>query len=64
MQEVEAIKLNPEISDNNVTVTLSISGELSQKLVKGVYYISLIATNISGYNETLFDVGACKFEVR
>ena len=64
MCKVEEIKLIPTIEDNKVSVTLSINGELSQKLVKGVYEISLTASNAQGYNETLFDTGVCKFEVR
>lgn len=64
MCKVEEVKLIPTIEDNKVSVTLSINGELSQKLVKGVYEISLTASNAQGYNETLFDTGVCKFEVR
>ena len=64
MCKVEEVKLIPTIEDNKASVTLSINGELSQKLVKGVYEISLTASNAQGYNETLFDTGVCKFEVR
>lgn len=64
MCKVEEVKLIPNIEDNKASVTLSINGELSQKLVKGVYEISLTASNAQGYNETLFDTGVCKFEVR
>lgn len=64
MQKIKEIKLIPEINGDKVTVTLPISGELSQSLVKGTYEISLVASNIQGYNETLFDTGVCKFEVR
>ncbi len=64
MCKVEEVKLIPTIEDNKVSVTLSINGELSQKLVKGIYEISLTASNAQGYNETLFDTGVCKFEVR
>lgn len=64
MCKVEEVKLIPTIEDNKVSVTLSINGELSQKLVKGVYEISLTASNAQGYNETLFNTGVCKFEVR
>lgn len=64
MCKIEEVKLLPTIEDNKVSVTLSISGELSQKLVKGVYEISLTTSNTQGYNETLFDTGVCKFEVR
>lgn len=64
MCKIAEVKLLPTVEDNKASVTLSISGELSQKLVKGVYEISLTASNIQGYNETLFDTGVCKFEVR
>ena len=64
MCKIEEVKLIPTIEDNKASVTLSINGELSQKLVKGVYEISLTASNAQGYNETLFDTGVCKFEVR
>lgn len=64
MCKVEEVKLIPTIEDNKASVTLSINGKLSQKLVKGVYEISLTASNAQGYNETLFDTGVCKFEVR
>ena len=64
-QIVEAIKLIPQCDDKgNVTVTLPINKELSQKMVKGVYTISLVASNAQGYNETLFDTSVCNFEVR
>lgn len=63
-QKIEEIKLFPQIDDNNVTVTLQIKDQLSQKLVKGVYRISLTASNSQGYNETLFDTNVCSFEVR
>lgn len=64
-QKIEEIKLVPQIDgNNNVTVMLPINGQLSQKLVKGTYYISLVASNSQGYNETLFDTGVCNFEVR
>lgn len=64
MCKIAEVKLLPTVEDNKASVTLSISGELSQKLVKGVYEISLTASNTQGYNETLFDTGVCKFEVR
>ena len=63
-QVVDKIKLIPKIENNNVSVILPINGELSQKMVKGVYTIDLVASNVQGYNETLFDTGVCKFEVR
>lgn len=63
-QIIEKIKLLPNIVDDNVTVTLPINGDLSQKLVKGVYTISLTMSNNQGYNETLFDTNVCNFEVR
>lgn len=64
MCKITEVKLLPTIEDSKASVTLSINGELSQKLVKGVYEISLTASNAQGYNETLFDTGVCKFEVR
>ena len=64
-QIIEAIKLIPQIdNEGKVTVTLPINNELSQKMVKGVYTISLVASNAQGYNETLFDTNVCNFEVR
>lgn len=64
-QEIEKKRLIPSIDENNnVTVTLPIYGELSQRLVKGTYHISLTISNSQGYNETLFDTGVCNFEVR
>ena len=45
-------------------VTMQITNELSSQLVKGIYYIDLVATLSDGYNETLFDTNCCKFEVR
>lgn len=63
-QEVYKSKLIPNIIRDNITVTLSINGELSQKLVKGNYRISLTLLDSLGYNETLFDTDVCNFEVR
>ena len=63
-QVVETIRLIPQMDGDNVTVILPIKGELSQKMVKGIYTISLVASNAQGYNETLFDTGVCTFEVR
>ena len=55
-------KLNINITDR--TVIMQIDNLLSQKLVKGKYYISLDAIHPSGYHETLFSVDTCDFEVR
>lgn len=63
-QEIYKVKLIPSIVDDKVTATLSINGELSQKLVKGNYRISLTLLNELGYNETIFDTNICNFEVR
>lgn len=46
------------------TVTAEITHELSQKLIKGKYYIELVANHKVGYNETLFSANTCVFEVR
>ena len=45
------------------TVVAEINNELSQKLIKGKYYIDLIANHKVGYNETLFSANTCVFEV-
>lgn len=46
------------------SVLLKLDNAMSQKLIKGVYYIDLIATHPTGYNETLFSTDTCRFEVR
>lgn len=46
------------------TITASITNELSSQLVKGIYYIDLVASLANGYNETLFNSDQIKFEVR
>ena len=61
---IEKVKLNPIIKDDNVSVTLSINNNLSNKMVKGIYRIELVASNVQGYNETLFSADTCKFEVK
>lgn len=47
-------------------IIMQINNEISSKLVKGIYYIELIAMSPSGYHETLFkaDPDICLFEVR
>ena len=45
-------------------VSMNITREISLKLIKGNYYIDLIATHPSGYCETLFDADSCVFEVK
>ena len=58
-------EMNPnEWETKGALVTMSLSQELSQKLIKGSYYIELIASHPSGYCETLFDSNSCVFEVR
>ena len=63
-QVIDKIKLIPIISEESVSVTLNIKGDLSNKLVRGNYTISLTLMNDQGYNETLFSTDTCKFEVR
>lgn len=62
--EVKVINTSKEGIATNATCTLHINKELSAKLVKGVYQISLTVVHPSGYDETLFDCTDCKFEVR
>lgn len=45
-------------------IIMQIDNELSAQLVKGIYYIELVAMSPSGYNETLFSADSCTFEVR
>lgn len=59
------IEVNPnEWEAKGAVVTASLSQEMSQKLIKGSYYVELIASHPSGYCETLFDSSSCIFEVR
>ena len=61
------IAKNGLLTVNGSTVTLSLTSELSAQLVKGIYYLDLVATHPTGYNETLFSSNQCddlKFEVR
>ena len=51
-------------SVDGATITISIDNEASQKLVRGTYRLELVASHISGYNETLFSTRTCTFEVR
>lgn len=57
---------NNEIKIDKDKVIISITSELSSKLVKGVYSLDLIATHNDGYHETLFSSqqNELKFEVR
>lgn len=50
--------------NDSVSCILRIDKDLSSKLVKGVYSITLTVTHPSGFDETLFDGNKCKFEVR
>lgn len=45
------------------TLSICIDSELSKKLVKGIYYCSLIASGES-FKETLFDTSDCKLLVK
>lgn len=57
---------NNEIKINSNQLTLSINNELSSQLVKGKYYLELVASHTDGYNETLFSSqqNNITFEVR
>lgn len=51
-----------EVSGNCVDFVLDSS--VSKKLLKGKYTMSLVASSLSGYNETLFSTNDCILEVR
>lgn len=72
---IDSIKLHPKVElinnfENNTLknkkyiATLQIKDDLAKRLVKGIYTIDLVASNVQGYNETLFSSNDCKFEVR
>ena len=46
------------------TVDFTLDAEISSRIRKGKYNVSLVASNNLGYNETLFGVDTCVFEVR
>lgn len=49
---------------NSTSVDFVIDSQVSSKMLKGKYTMQLVASNGSGYNETLFGVDTCIFEVR
>ena len=49
---------------NNAKVTIQIDAEISAKLTKGVYKMTLVASHPCGYRETLFNNESAMFEVR
>lgn len=57
-------KSSVEGINDSVSCILHIDSEISNKLVKGTYSITLTATHPSGFDETIFSGTNCKFEVR
>lgn len=58
------LELYADKTNQLATCVLHIDPEISQKLPKGTYTVSLTAIHPSGFDETLFDGSSCKFEVK
>ena len=52
------------IDSKNKLLKAQITNQMSKKLIKGKYFLDLIATHPCGYHETLFNADSCVFEVR
>ena len=56
--------VHQEAKDAQTTIDFLINAEVSKKLVRGKYTVSLVIANDVGYSETLFSTDTCTFEVR